>query len=95
MSSNVTEIVCLPKLREPLNGAVNCSNFNNIGSSCGYSCRNGFVLLGRNASVCAPDSNRDLHGRWTELLIPECQGNVDNSSNYIYSIGYQIFNFEP
>ncbi|XP_077969592.1 P-selectin-like [Styela clava] len=66
------QITCKPALHDPQNGQVACSNKNNIGSNCTFSCNEGYDLDGTVESsiesLCRDDGDGDEVGEWT---VPE------------------------
>uniref|UniRef100_F7AJJ2 Uncharacterized protein n=1 Tax=Ciona intestinalis TaxID=7719 RepID=F7AJJ2_CIOIN len=57
-------IVCNPRHVEPDNGAVICTNDNNLDSSCTFICANTYAIEGSPVSVCQ-DSGNGAQGSWS------------------------------
>nr|XP_039253479.1 sushi, von Willebrand factor type A, EGF and pentraxin domain-containing protein 1-like [Styela clava] len=64
-------ITCPPPMIPPTFGRVDCSDSNNGGSVCRFTCENGYQLLGSPTSTCVDDENGDQYGRWTSP-VPRC-----------------------
>lgn len=56
------EISCQPEHTSITHGAVDCTNGNNIGSECRFSCNDGFMLVGIFHTIC--DMTPDGVGMW-------------------------------
>ena len=66
-----TGIVCPPPHSDPANGNVSCSDGNNEGSVCTFTCIENYSLVGSPASTCLDDGNLDLTGVWS-TDAPSC-----------------------
>lgn len=45
-------IMCKPVFANPSNGEVDCSDLNNYGSQCSFTCADGFTLKGSASTIC-------------------------------------------
>lgn len=63
------KVLCYPKLTQPANGKVTCSDANVKGSVCDYSCNKGYDLDGTNrptsSAACRDDNDGDAIGEWS------------------------------
>jgi len=64
-------IVCTPPHSNPGNGRVDCSDRNNVGSQCDFTCNANYALNGTAQSVCRDDGNGDGFGVWSSPA-PKC-----------------------
>jgi len=64
-------VVCIPPHNNPDNGRVDCSNRNNEGSQCDFTCNANYALNGSSQSVCLDDGNGDGFGAWSNPA-PKC-----------------------
>lgn len=64
-------ITCPPPMIPPTFGRVVCSDFNNGGSVCSFTCERGYQLLGSPSSTCVDDNNGDQYGQWSKP-VPRC-----------------------
>ena len=63
---------CLEQVA-PVNGAVNCTNAENVDSVCTFSCNIGYQLTGNQEITCFDDLNGDKRAIWTNPA-PVCEG---------------------
>merc|ERR1712142_1177638 len=61
-TNNITPNGVCPKLSEPSNGGVTCTNGNKPGSMCAVVCKPGFSLKGKDVTTCGSS------GAWTHFL---------------------------
>jgi len=64
-------IVCTPPHNNPTSGSVDCSDSNNEGSRCDFTCNVNYALNGSSQSVCRDDGNGDGFGAWSNPA-PKC-----------------------
>ena len=82
-------IVCQPFHADLVNGEVICSDANNEGSSCFFTCGPNFVLSGTSVLTCLDDGNGDFLGAWLSLP-PRCLRKGFCLFNN-FSVGSKIF----
>nr|XP_002125315.1 P-selectin [Ciona intestinalis] len=66
------KITCRPPYTNPTNGRVGCSDRNNEGSICEFSCDVGYAMIGAAVSTCIDDADNDEFGIWNSPA-PICQ----------------------
>ena len=64
-------ITC-PALAPPTDGSVNCTNGNNFGSVCTFTCSSGYSLVGSSTSTCGGDGS-SVTGAFDQAA-PTCTG---------------------
>lgn len=71
---------------EPYNGKVTCTDDNNIGSACSFTCDEGFTLFPEGAIFCelSADSNA---GKWS-ADTPTCTGKYNRL--YLHYISHHL-----
>ena len=71
----VTVITCNPARTNLANGQVVCSNSNELGSVCKYTCDSGYGLSNTSlaSTTCIDDGNNDANGEWNSTP-PTCSG---------------------
>jgi len=55
---------CLPKLYAPAGGSMQCTEDNQYGSECSFTCHNGYTMSGSDRRVCEKDLVTSV-GVWT------------------------------
>ncbi|XP_078494483.1 P-selectin-like [Ciona intestinalis] len=66
-----TRITCLPQHTNPVNGVVQCSDSNNVGSMCSFQCNPGYELDGTPFSGCIYTDSTEDSGVWSSPA-PTC-----------------------
>uniref|UniRef100_H2Z6L6 Sushi domain-containing protein n=1 Tax=Ciona savignyi TaxID=51511 RepID=H2Z6L6_CIOSA len=65
-------ITCSPELDQPANGNIICSDRNNEGSVCSFSCDDDYVLVGEAERTCMANVN-SARGTWDNSPSPVCE----------------------
>ena len=71
----ISAITCDPSRTAPTNGNVSCTNTNQFGSVCTYTCNSGYALSNNSLTntTCNDDGDNDADGEWSSNP-PECIG---------------------
>ena len=75
--NNFTAITCDSSRTSTGNGSVTCSDTNQIGSACTYTCNKGFALsnISLAHTVCTDDGDDDSEGQWNPIPT-DCKGKL-------------------
>ena len=72
-------ITCDPSRTNLTNGYVSCTNSNQLGSVCTYSCNTGYGLsdISLTNTTCNDNGDNDNNGEWSSTA-PQCLGKFLN-----------------
>ena len=71
----ISAVTCDPTRTALTNGNVSCTNTNQFGSVCTFTCNSGYALSNNNLTktTCNDDGDNDAEGEWSSNP-PQCLG---------------------